>query len=129
MPFIRATISDPQLDDATQQALAKGLTDLAVTVLKKPLERTSVHLNLVPADRYYVGGEPVGGATGAQVEVTITLGTNSAEEKARFIAQTYELLQETVGLLPSVSGVALYEMHPESYGYNGITQLEHRRQQ
>ncbi|MFC3998388.1 4-oxalocrotonate tautomerase family protein [Nocardiopsis sediminis] len=127
MPFIRATISDPDLSPAAQKTLATGLTELAVTTLKKPLERTTVHLNLVPADRYYVGGELVTGATGAHVEVSITVGTNSADEKARFIAQTYELLRSTLGVLPSVAGVALYEMHPESYGYNGITQLDFRR--
>jgi 4-oxalocrotonate tautomerase len=127
MPFIRATISNPQLDSATRETLVKGLTDLALTTLNKPLERTTVHLNLVAADRYYVGGEPVGEATGAHVEVSITAGTNSADEKARFISQTYDLLQSTLGLLPSVAGVALYEMHPESYGYNGVTQLNFRR--
>ncbi|MGP3975816.1 tautomerase family protein [Streptomyces sp. 8N114] len=127
MPFIRATISNPQLDPATREVLVKGLTDLAVTTLNKPLERTTVHLNLVPADHYYVGGEPVGEATGAHVEVSITAGTNSADERARFISQTYDLLRSTLGLLPSVAGVALYEMHPESYGYNGVTQLDFRR--
>lgn len=127
MPFIRATISNPQLDSATRETLVKGLTDLALTTLNKPLERTTVHLNLVAADHYYVGGEPVGEATGAHVEVSITAGTNSADEKARFISQIYDLLQSTLGLLPSVAGVALYEMHPESYGYNGVTQLDFRR--
>ncbi|MFI9721927.1 hypothetical protein ACIHFE_20075 [Streptomyces sp. NPDC052396] len=39
----------------------------------------------------------------------------------------YQLLCDTLGLLPPVAGVALYEMHPESYGYNGVTQLEFRR--
>ncbi|MCT9076612.1 tautomerase family protein [Streptomyces fulvoviolaceus] len=127
MPFIRATISDPHLDRATQETLAKGLTQLSVAVLDKPIERTSVHLNLVPAERYFVAGEPVGEATGAHVEVSITAGTNSADEKARFIRETYELLRTTLGLLPPVAGVALYEMHPESYGYNGVTQFDHRR--
>ncbi|MFF4405854.1 4-oxalocrotonate tautomerase family protein [Streptomyces sp. NPDC001262] len=127
MPFIRATISNPELDRATQESLAKGLTDLAVTALNKPLDRTTVHVNLVPAERYYVGGVPVDGVTGAHVEVSITAGTNSAAEKARFISETYELLRSTLGLLPPVAGVALYEMHPESYGYNGVSQLEFRR--
>ncbi|NIH79129.1 tautomerase family protein [Amycolatopsis viridis] len=127
MPFIRATISDPQLAPELRSSLAKGLTDLAVTVLGKPLDRTTVHLNLVPADQYFVGGAPVGEATGAHVEVSITAGTNSADEKARFIRRTYDLLRDTLGLLPPVAGVALYEMHPESYGYNGVTQFEFRR--
>ncbi|MFE7314336.1 hypothetical protein ACFU7T_14855 [Streptomyces sp. NPDC057555] len=40
MPFIRATISNPQLDRAIQQTLAKGLTHLAVTTLNKPTATT-----------------------------------------------------------------------------------------
>ncbi|MFG2136292.1 4-oxalocrotonate tautomerase family protein [Streptomyces sp. NPDC048650] len=128
MPFIRVTVSDPELAPATQQALAEGLTDLAVSALGKSAGRTTVHVHLVPGDRYFVAGRPMDGCTGAHVEVSITAGTNSAEEKARFITEAYELLRTALGVLPPVAGVALYELHPESYGYNGVTQLDHYRQ-
>jgi 4-oxalocrotonate tautomerase len=128
MPFIRATISNPDLPDATQHKIAEQLTRLAVDVLGKPADRTTVHLNLVPASRYYVEGRPVTSCTGAQVEVTVTIGTNSADEKARFIREAYQLLSDTLGTLPPVAGVAIVQMDPESYGYNGVTQLDFRRQ-
>ncbi|MFE0174621.1 4-oxalocrotonate tautomerase family protein [Streptomyces sp. NPDC059002] len=127
MPYIRVTVSDPDLSAAHRTALAEGLTDLAVSALGKSAARTTVHINTVPGGHYFVAGRPVGEATGAHVEVSVTAGTNSAEEKSRFITGAYALLHETLDLLPPVTGVALYELHPESYGYNGITQLDHYR--
>ncbi|QEU90086.1 tautomerase family protein [Streptomyces kanamyceticus] len=127
MPYIRVTLSDPGLPAARRTALAKGLTELAVSALGKDAARTTVQLHAVPGGQYFVAGLPVGDATGAHVEVSITAGTNSAEEKARFIAGAYALLHETLELLPPLTGVALHELHPESYGYNGITQLDHYR--
>ncbi|MFC9880426.1 4-oxalocrotonate tautomerase family protein [Streptomyces libani] len=126
MPFFRVTVPDPDLPADVQRALAEGLTGLAVTVLRKDRARTIVHLNLVPADRYYVGGTPLAGGREAHVEASLTAGTNSAAEKAAFIAAADELLSDLLGPLPR-SGVALHELHPESYGYNGVTQLDYYR--
>ncbi|WP_433859278.1 tautomerase family protein [Streptomyces kronopolitis] len=127
MPYIRVTVSDPDLTPAHRRALAGGLTDLAVSALGKSAARTTVHVHPVPADHFFVAGRPVREATGAHVEASITAGTNSAEEKAQFLTGAYALLRETLGVLPPVAGVALYELHPESYGYNGVTQLDHYR--
>ncbi|MBP2400580.1 hypothetical protein [Streptomyces syringium] len=60
------------------------------------------------------------------MEAGITLGTNSAEEKAAFIARAGELLSDLLGSL-SRGGVALHELHPESYGYHGVTQFSYYR--
>lgn len=131
MPYIRVTVADPALTPTTQQALTEGLTTLAVSALGKSAARTTVALHLIPAAHYVVAGQPMDEATeatGAHVEVSITAGTNSADEKAHFISGAYHLLQQTLGLLPPLTGVALHELHPESYGYNGTTQLHHYRQ-
>ncbi|MEU8915533.1 4-oxalocrotonate tautomerase family protein [Streptomyces nigrescens] len=125
MPYFRVTVPDPDLPADVQRALAEGLTRLAVTVLRKDRARTIVHLNLVPADRYYVAGTPLAGRE-AHVEASLTAGTNSAAEKAAFIAAADELLSDLLGPHPR-SGVALHELHPESYGYNGVTQLDYYR--
>lgn len=94
MPFIRVTVSDPALAPTTQQTLADGLTALAVSALGKSAARTTVHLHLAPAAHYFVAGQPMGEATGAHIEVSITAGTNSADEKAHFITGAYQLLQQ-----------------------------------
>ncbi|MFE5869095.1 4-oxalocrotonate tautomerase family protein [Streptomyces roseifaciens] len=126
MPFFRVTVTDPDLPAPAQRALAEGLTGLAVSVLKKSGARTIVHVNLVPAGSYYVDGRPLTGGRDAHVEASITLGTNSAGEKAAFTAEAAALLTDVLGPL-SRCGVALHELHPESYGYHGVTQFDHYR--
>ncbi|MFF8654427.1 tautomerase family protein [Streptomyces huasconensis] len=127
MPHIRATITGPDLPPDVRRTLAEGLTDLAVSALGKSGARTIVHLDLVPADRYYVGDRPLtGAARDAHLEVSITAGTNSAAEKAAFITEAHAFLSGLLGPLAR-GGVALHELHPESYGYQGITQFDHYR--
>ncbi|MEV7195160.1 tautomerase family protein [Streptomyces sp. NPDC093510] len=127
MPHIRATVTDPDLPPTVRGALAEGLTALAVSALGKSAERTIVHLDPVPADRYYVAGKPLPeGVRDAHLEVSITAGTNSAAEKAAFITGAAAFLTELLGPLAR-GGVALHELHPESYGYQGVTQFEHYR--
>ncbi|WP_329129714.1 tautomerase family protein [Streptomyces caniferus] len=126
MPYIRVTVPDPDLPADVQSALAEGLTRLVVSALRKSSARTIVHIDLVPAGSYFIGGRPLAGHRDAHVEVSITMGTNSAAEKAAFIARAGELLSDTLGPLPR-SGVALHELHPESYGYNGVTQFDYYR--
>ncbi|MEU3737702.1 tautomerase family protein [Streptomyces sp. NPDC032198] len=126
MPHIRVTVTDADLPTATQRALAEGLTGLAVSALGKSRARTIVHIDLVPADRYFVDGRSLTGGIDAHVEVSITLGTNSAAEKAAFIAAADQLLTDVLGPLARC-GVALHELHPESYGYHGVTQFDYYR--
>jgi 4-oxalocrotonate tautomerase len=128
MPYIRATVTDNEagLPAGVRRTLAEGLTGLAVSALRKAAARTIVHIDIVPATSYYVDGRPLTDGRDAHVEVSITLGTNSAEEKAAFIAGTGELLTDVLGPLARC-GVALHELHPESYGYHGVTQLDFYR--
>ncbi|MEU7582990.1 tautomerase family protein [Streptomyces sp. NPDC041068] len=127
MPHIRATVTDPDLPADVRRTLAEGLTGLAVSALGKSAARTIVHLDLVPADRYYVGGKPLTGGRDAHLEVSITAGTNSAGEKEAFIAEATAFLTDLLGPLAR-GGVALHELHPESYGYQGVTQFDHYRE-
>ncbi|MFG2650656.1 4-oxalocrotonate tautomerase family protein [Streptomyces sp. NPDC048436] len=132
MPYIRVTVTDTDTDTDTDLpahvrcTLAEGLTSLAVSALRKSSTRTIVHIDVVPASSYYVDGKALTDGRDAHVEVSITLGTNSAEEKAAFIAGAGELLTDVLGPLARC-GVALHELHPESYGYNGVTQFDHYR--
>ncbi|BAW06168.1 tautomerase family protein [Nocardia seriolae] len=122
MPFVRLTIADPDIAVDVRSALARDLSALLESGLGKEYEHTVVHIDLVPADRWYVAGVHPGEGTGAHLEVSITAGTNTPEEKAAFISDAHELLGRRLGVLPAAVYVALYELDGRSYGYNGITQ-------
>jgi 4-oxalocrotonate tautomerase len=128
MPFARLTVADPQLSVETQHELAEGITKLLSGALLKEPEVTVVNTVLVPREQWFVAAIPRCAATGAHLEVSITAGTNTAEEKAAFLSEAYRLLVEALHTLPPAVYVALHELDAESYGYNGISQLARRRQ-
>ncbi|MFF9481758.1 4-oxalocrotonate tautomerase family protein [Streptomyces sp. NPDC014733] len=124
MPYFRVTVTDPALPAEGQRALAEGLTALAVSVLRKDAARTLVHLDLVPSGRWFVAGAPLTDARDAYVEGNLTRGTNTAEERAAFVAAADALLTDVLGPLAR-RGVALHELDPDGYGYGGVTQRAH----
>jgi 4-oxalocrotonate tautomerase len=72
----------------------------------------------------------VGGAAirvAAHVEANVTIGTNTPDEKQRFIRAMTELLKECLGeQLPVATYVIVREVDADAWGYDGLTQ-EHRR--
>jgi len=78
----------------------------------------------LPAARWYVGGVDVQRPT-AFLEISVTQGTNTAPQKAAFIAAAFAELQEQLGAgapLAEASYVIVRELPATDWGYNGQTQ-------
>jgi len=126
MPFINVKVAGPQLEKSQTAALQKGITSLMAEVLRKKGPLTAVLVEQMPLAGWSVGGEPV--ARAAQVDAHVSAGTNTPEEKARFVAEVYALLRRVLGPdLPEVSYVIVHDIPLNSWGYGGLTQ-EHRAQ-
>jgi 4-oxalocrotonate tautomerase len=94
-------------------------------VLGKKAKLTAVLVEQVSEDTWMVGQEAIGLA--AHLDVKITAGTNSPEEKARFIAEANALLHQVLGAeLPLATYVIIDEVPGDAWGYGGLTQT-HRR--
>ena len=127
MPFIGITVFGPPLAPEQVAHLQNETTNLMESVLGKVANLTSVLLEQPPAASWTIGRNPVGVAV--HVSATITAGTNSVTEKARFIELTMKSLRGIFGAeLSSATYVVLDEVPAQSWGYNGRTQ-ESRRQQ
>jgi 4-oxalocrotonate tautomerase len=126
MPFIRITTSGPALAPEQVSRLQDELTDLMGSVLGKNTNLTSVLVEQPSVAGWAIGHIPA--RVAAHVHATITAGTNSAEEKARFIAQTMGLLKSVLGSeLSPATYIVVAEVPAHSWGYDGRTQ-ESRRQ-
>ena len=78
----------------------------------------------LPRARWCVGGRAVQG-TAAMLEIGITAGTNTEEEKARFIAAAFDELQRQLapdGGFEVASYVTVRELPATDWGYGGQTQ-------
>ena len=121
MPFIHVKIAGPQLEPAQITALQQGVTTLMAEILHKQGKLTAVLVEQIPLSGWSVGAEPV--AQAAQIDAIISAGTNTAEQKARFIAGAYGLLRTVLGPdLSEISYVVLHNVPKDSWGYGGLTQ-------
>jgi 4-oxalocrotonate tautomerase len=109
---------------ARYQSLAHALTELTAQLLGKRREVTAVMVEDLPATRWHVGGRAVLGPT-ACLEISITQGTNTEQEKAAFIAAAFAELQTQLGAghaLEPASYVIVREVPATDWGYDGQTQ-------
>ncbi|HEV2673426.1 MAG TPA: tautomerase family protein [Aliidongia sp.] len=126
MPFVLIKIAGPTLAAEQVRRLQEATTDLMAGVLGKKPELTAVLVEQVAIAGWSVGRAPACAA--AHLDAKVTAGTNSAEEKARFIAQANALLRGVLGAdLPVASYVVVDELPADAWGYDGLTQ-DHRRQ-
>ncbi|WP_372085059.1 4-oxalocrotonate tautomerase family protein [Tistrella mobilis] len=124
MPFAKLTLQDDRISEATLQSLHGRLVELLVRILDKEPSVTSVLIERVPTECWTVGGCAV--APAAHLEVKITMGTNSKEEKAAFVSAAWRLLSEAVSGLPTATYIVIHEVPATSWGYEGITQAERK---
>lgn len=127
MPTLQLQVS-PLQNPSRYRALASALTRITADTLGKRPEVTAVVIDDIPAARWHIGGTDVQGPT-ALLEISITQGTNTAQEKAAFIAAAFAELQDQLGAgqpLEPASYVIVREVPGTDWGYGGQTQAARR---
>jgi len=125
MPTLNLRVA-PLQNPERYQALAHALTRITADVLGKRPEVTAVLIDDLPAARWYVGGDSVQRPT-ALLEITVTQGTNTAAQKAEFVARAFAELRRQLGAggaLEEASYVTVREVAATDWGYGGRTQRE-----
>lgn len=126
MPLIQITLAGPAPSPATVHQLQRDTTRLMRDVLHKEAALTVVGVAHLPAAAVAVDGAPVNGA--AWLHGLITAGTNSAAEKAAFIAAAERLLADVLDTGAAPTYVALQELPATDWGYDGRTQAARRQE-
>lgn len=128
MPTLRLQTA-PLLNPERYAALGAALTRITAQVLHKKPEVTVVMIDDLPTARYLVAGRDAAQPV-ACLEISITAGTNTAEEKMQFISQAYAELQRQLGShgapLHEASYVIVRELPASDWGYGGQTQSARR---
>jgi 4-oxalocrotonate tautomerase len=127
MPTLLLKLSPPQAP-TRRQTLATALTELTAAILGKRAEVTAVVIESLPQSQWYIGGKLPPGTT-ALLEISITAGTNTPEEKAQFIEAVFAELQCQLAPdqgLEAASYVVVRELPASDWGYGGLTQQARR---
>ncbi len=125
MPFINITHSGSKLTEEQREGLFKETTRLMNEVMHKKEELTSVRIDNYEAGDWAIGSKRMSMSSSSAVymDIKVTQGTNTAEEKSEMIRQSTLMLKEIIGPVAEASYVVIHEVAGDSWGYNGLTQL------
>jgi 4-oxalocrotonate tautomerase len=126
MPFIHVKLAGQDLAADITHHLQRETTKLMETIMRKRPEVTVVLVEKTELSGWSVGGAAI--PVAAHVEANVTLGTNTPEEKERFIKAMTDLLKECLGeKLAVATYVIVREVDADAWGYDGLTQKRRRR--
>jgi 4-oxalocrotonate tautomerase len=121
MPFARLTLMPAPAPEQAER-LAAGLTELIAHDLGKQRDLTSVLIETPSFVRWLIGAD--GRATAAHLEVCVTAGTNSEQEKRAFVANSMKMLREGLRGLDPATYVVVKELSATDWGFDGSTQAD-----
>jgi len=123
MPYINIRIGKT-LDAPQRQQLYATTTSLMKNIMGKRAEVTVVHIQEDAAHYWSTNGATLSAddPVGAYVDIKVTEGTNTPDEKAEMIAETVKMLQKEAGAVQEACYVVIDDIPANSWGYNGKTQ-------
>lgn len=123
MPYLNAKISgNPSPEVATR--VADVLANLTTSILRKKRELTSITLEYVDGNRWFVAGTPISSqdVKTFYLEIHVTEGTNTKDEKANYVKEVFSSMQSILGKLHPASYIIIKDVGADSWGYEGATQ-------
>lgn len=123
MPYLNIKVSG-EPSEAVCKAVAQTLTSLTAELLGKKAELTVVVVEPVPARFWFIGGSSLDtrAVSSFYLEIKITCGTNTKQQKATYIRGLFSAMQELLGELDDASYIVIHEINADAWGYQGSTQ-------
>lgn len=123
MPYLNIKVSG-EPSEAVCKAVAQTLTSLTAELLGKKAELTVVVVEPVPARFWFIGGSSldIKAVNSFYLEIKITCGTNTKQQKAAYIRGLFSAMQELLGELDDASYIVIHEINADAWGYQGSTQ-------
>src|SRR3978361_1559949 len=126
MPMITVQYATPDAKTGLAPAIAAAVAKFNPGILKKDPNITAINVEESDAATWFIGGKPLTQHQLAAfwVDVRITDGTNTREEKAAFVAAVFEAMKGLLGPLHNECYVHVDDVRGDAYGYGGLTQNE-----
>ena len=123
MPILNVKLCAPRSPE-TSARIAATLTDLTVEILKKKRELTAVAIEYVQPADWFIAGQALTDQPPRTfyLEIKITEGTNTKDEKAQYISRAFTAVEGILGPLAPASYIVVHDVRGDSWGYQGQTQ-------
>jgi 4-oxalocrotonate tautomerase len=124
MPLISVTYSSVRNAPSLKAEIAGAVSDLTARILRKDPKVTAVIVRYVDPTDWFAGGRSLAdqGLASFWLDVHVSEGTNTKDEKAAYLAAVFERMGELLGSLHNESYAHVDEVKGDAYGFGGLTQ-------
>jgi 4-oxalocrotonate tautomerase len=124
MPLITVTYSSARATPSLKADIAAAVTELTTKILHKDPKVTAIIVKSVDAADWFAGGRSLAEQKLASfwLDIHVTEGTNTKDEKAAYLAAMFERMGELLGPLHEESYLHVDEVRGDAYGFGGLTQ-------
>lgn len=123
MPILNVKVSQPASAELST-AIAETLLELTTRILRKKRELTSIAIEYVLPENWIVGGSSLAaqGKNSFYFDIKVVDGTNTKDEKAQYIAESFAAFSQLLGNVHAESYIYVHDVRAEAYGFGGLTQ-------
>jgi 4-oxalocrotonate tautomerase len=124
MPMITIQFASGRMRPQSNATIAAAISRLSAEILHKDSKVTAVLVQEISPADWFAGGRSLGeaGLASFWLDIRITDGTNTKDEKAAFVAAAFRTMGELLGPLHEESYVHVHDVRADAYGYGGLTQ-------
>ncbi|MGB7120185.1 MAG: 4-oxalocrotonate tautomerase family protein [Bradyrhizobium sp.] len=124
MPLITVSYSSSRRTPSLKADIAAAVTNLTAKILHKDPKVTAVIVKSVDPADWFAGGKSLAEQKLASfwLDIHLTEGTNTKDEKAAYIAAMFSRMGELLGPLHNESYLHVDEVRGDAYGFGGLTQ-------
>ena len=124
MPLITVTYSSKQAIPSTKPEIAAAVSELTARILRKDPKVTAIIVTAVDAADWFAGGRSLAeqGLASYWLDIHVTEGTNTKDEKAAYLAAVFARMGELLGPLHPETYLHVDEVKADAYGFGGLTQ-------
>ena len=124
MPLITVTYSSSRQSPSLKADIAAAVSELTAKILHKDPKVTAIIVKSADAADWFAGGKSLAEQNLASfwLDVHVTEGTNTKDEKAAYLAAVFKRMGELLGPLHTESYLHVDEVKGDAYGFGGLSQ-------
>lgn len=118
MPYINVKLNASKSDELREKVTEIVLENTS-KILNKKIEVTSILVEFVPFSSWSIASK---NSTTFYLDIKITKGTNTKEQKSNYIQKVYNDFKDLLGEVNAASYITIDEVDGDSWGFEGLTQ-------
>src|SRR5690349_24537171 len=124
MPLITVSYTSSRQSPSLKADIAAAVSELTASILRKDPKVTAIIVKSVEAADWFAAGKSLAEQKLASywIDVHVSEGTNTKDEKAAYIAAMFKRMGEILGPLHHETYLHVDEVRGDAYGFGGLTQ-------